>query len=479
MGGMMKFKTRMIVAILLAFMISSIGFANSSNNGLELLGRADYFSDGEVILRAGNTYHVAVRGGSGGSGFQYRYKDFSPGKVGSPGSLVNYEITIGGDDIIVDVIIGGTGINGSNGWLDQSGYDYRVWRGTGGAGGINSLMLGVGSKGADGNRVAGGGGGGGAATILRFNKLNNQILTASGGKGGEGTYGDSYGDPGAGGNGGSVANSSSISGVTFKKITSSNAPAPLVSGVIFVTKDGIGTGGDDGSGGGDDLPDEEEPIIVDEDLVIGGENIIDVGSIIDSLNPGDIAPFNPEDMQGKLISHNGEVYRLTRNKSEVVKNKNPIDAKEYSFSKEGFGFTLWKELVGGYFEDTVNFNHPGLYKMQFIFRNQNIASDPMKVNYMADWELPEIVADSKVKGQTTVSSDTFTIRLQASDNISPALFYSVDGGTTYYVLGNEATDVTFTGIERTNEGTQNTLTLKVCDINGNVAEKVFTVWGIN
>jgi hypothetical protein len=49
----------------------------------------------------------------------------------------------------------------------------------------------------------------------------------------------------------------------------------------------------------------------------------------------------------------------------------------------------------------------------------------------------------------------------------------------YYVLGEDATDVTFTGIERTSEGTKNTLTLKVCDINGNVAEKVFTVWGIN
>lgn len=217
-------------------------------------------------------------------------------------------------------------------------------------------------------------------------------------------------------------------------------------------------------------------IAIEDDFMSGGVHIdLDV---LKSWNHTMPISFNPETLNGKNIKLNGKEYIVAQDKEVSLKNTKNIEAVEYSFSKEGFGFTLWDKLNDGYFDDIVNFNTPGYYRMQFLFKNNLSTSKPLNVNYMADWIPPDVEIKSAVKGQTVVMTSNITLTVKAVDNISPYLFYSLDNGNTYYLLDGVYSDITITNINKSKKGELNNIKIKVCDINGNITEETLTVWGI-
>ncbi len=231
----------------------------------------------------------------------------------------------------------------------------------------------------------------------------------------------------------------------------------------------------------------EEPHTYIPDLDIS-DDVIDKPDYGDVINLDDLktwdtskpVEFNPEELNNKAVQLNGEIFVVTQNKMETIKNKEKVEVAYYAFSKEGFGYSDWKELNEGFFEDKVHFNIPGYYKTHFKFKDYIRESSPLIINYLADWISPNItIAENKIKGQTVVTNSNFDIRLGAEDNISEYLFYSLDNGVTYYLLKDDITDISFTNINKSSAGVLNNLSVRVCDINGNVVEKMFSVWGIN
>jgi hypothetical protein len=45
----------------------------------------------------------------------------------------------------------------------------------------------------------------------------------------------------------------------------------------------------------------------------------------------------------------GDKYKVTRNRIEEIKNREEIEVINYSYSREGFGYTDWKPLEEGFF----------------------------------------------------------------------------------------------------------------------------------
>lgn len=221
------------------------------------------------------------------------------------------------------------------------------------------------------------------------------------------------------------------------------------------------------------------------DLDIDPGNIIpDNGDFInlDDLKEHDLDQpiwFNPEeDLNNNIVQLESEKYRVTRNRIEVVENHEEIEVINYSYSREGFGYTDWKPLEKGKFKEKLIFNTPGIYRTHWKFKNYNIESKPVIINYYADWIEPSIDGESAIKGQTAVTGNEFRVRINAKDNISPYLFYSIDDGKTWYLLKEGQNEIVFTNIKKSPAGVQNKLTVKVADIAGNVVQKTFTVWGI-
>lgn len=204
-----------------------------------------------LTLRKNQTYYIGIRGARGGSSGLYYIWDYEEGDwyydygirdSGYNGIIKYYEIKVGSSDVRIDIYLGNKGLDGESGEPSRSSSGRLRLGGQGGRGGLG---IGNGLKGGDVVRsprgyrfdypaTAGGGGGGGGASIIRFNANNNQILGANGGIGGDGrSYVRNY-EPGLiyycvhrdsalGGAGGTITNSSNITGITFKEISSAEA----------------------------------------------------------------------------------------------------------------------------------------------------------------------------------------------------------------------------------------------------------------
>jgi hypothetical protein len=114
---------------------------------------------------------------------------------------------------------------------------------------------------------------------------------------------------------------------------------------------------------------------------------------------------------------------------------------------------------------------PGIYLTHWKFKNYRIESDPVLINYYVDWIAPTIEGESAIKGQTVVTGNEFRVVINAKDNISPYLFYSTDDGLTWFLLKEGQNEIVFSNINKSSNGIQNKLTVKVADIAGNVIEK--------
>ena len=220
------------------------------------------------------------------------------------------------------------------------------------------------------------------------------------------------------------------------------------------------------------MPDIEVPNLVDP------KDYID----LDRLKTWDynkpIDYFVPTELNNKYVKHDDIIYYTTSEKSVTIGNDNEVNALYYAVSDDGYGYTRWRELNEGYFNEVVEFNVPGKYKVHFIFKNYNTESETAIVNYFVDWLKPTIKGESAIKGQTAVTDDSFTVNIEIEDNVSPYLFYSIDDGNTWYLLKDDINQITFNNIIKSREGTMNRLTITICDINSNTTSKTFTVWGI-
>lgn len=228
--------------------------------------------------------------------------------------------------------------------------------------------------------------------------------------------------------------------------------------------------------------DEAHTTLPDIDIEPG--KIVDDGEFInlDDLKGHDTDHpiwFNPEiDLNNNIVQLEGDKYKVTRNRIEEIKNREEIEVINYSYSREGFGYTDWKPLEEGFFTEKLVFNMPGIYLTHWKFKNYRIESDPVLINYYVDWIAPTIEGESAIKGQTVVTGNEFRVVINAKDNISPYLFYSTDDGLTWFLLKEGQNEIVFSNINKSSNGIQNKLTVKVADIAGNVIEKTFTVWGI-
>lgn len=209
-----------------------------------------------------------------------------------------------------------------------------------------------------------------------------------------------------------------------------------------------------------------------------GDGVIEVPE-----NGGELVDwFDPDNMEGKYVNIDGEEFMLTRKSKVLVSTTQPVlNATEYSIPHNYSGsYTVWNKLKEDKtFAENVTFNNPGFYRISVLFRNQyGRETEPIIKRYLADWQLPTLVADKKIKSQTAVTGDYFTITVNVKDNISPWLFYSIDNGGSWYRISDTIMDIHFTDIQKSVGGILNCFTIKVADICGNVIEKTFDVWGI-
>ena len=228
---------------------------------------------------------------------------------------------------------------------------------------------------------------------------------------------------------------------------------------------------------GDEAHTELPNIDIPPKMIVPDEDFINLDELKDKDHGYEIG-FNPEDLNGKLVQLEEEKYRVTQNRIEEIENAEEIEVINYSYSKEGFGYTDWKPLEKGKFKEKLIFNTPGIYKTHWKFKNYKIESNPALINYYADWIKPTVEGEPFIKGQSAVTGNEFKVNVKAEDNVSPYLFYSTDNGSTWHLLKEGHNIITFTNIQKTSKGIQNKLTVKIADIAGNVVEKTFTVWGI-
>lgn len=214
-------------------------------------------------------------------------------------------------------------------------------------------------------------------------------------------------------------------------------------------------------------------------LGVNTTNPINIDSL-SSLSSSQTIGFDPTLLDEKTVFLNNKYLNISNHKQEALHNDSthPIDANMYAVSQNGYDYDPWNNLnPNGTFSEDIFFNQPGLYKTRVKFKNYSSESNPLEKDYFVDWIKPTIDVTSKVPGQTAVTGDTYTVTLSATDNLSPYLFYTTDN-VNWYLVQSDNQNITFTNIARSATGTLNNLTLKVSDLNGNIAEKTFTVWGI-
>lgn len=102
----------------------------------------------------------------------------------------------------------------------------------------------------------------------------------------------------------------------------------------------------------------------------------------------------------------------------------------------------------------------------------------MVTNYLTDWIKPTITVENKVKGQTVTTGSNFIVKVGSEDNLSKYLFYSLDGGNTYYLRNNGYDDVTIPNVQRSVSAILNNIIIRVCDINDDIAGVTLLIWGI-
>lgn len=243
----------LLVIMLIICLTGFIPVANAATYQEQLdagyLSITSDYSEITLQLKAKETYYIGIaggRGGYGGGAYTCEYDDNGDGDpdwddtswkyVPNYTSFKYYEIIVGSSNVSMELGLGSNGSNGTHGRQSNGSTPSP-----GGAGGTNALGLGNGTNGGastDGGKsgnhsgYAGGGGGGGAATVLRFNNNNSQVLSAPGTDGAEGyrsynadASGSSryYADGGTAGIGGTLANSATISGLTWRAMSAAEA----------------------------------------------------------------------------------------------------------------------------------------------------------------------------------------------------------------------------------------------------------------
>lgn len=194
--------------------------------------------------------------------------------------------------------------------------------------------------------------------------------------------------------------------------------------------------------------------------------------------------YDPDNMEGKTVLIDGKYYILTRNKKATIGNtteKKIENAFQYSVNTNNVGFNAWYDMKeDGTFSHTVLFNPAGFYINQVRFRNEvgRESKSYAEINYLADWIKPEIEVSKKIPYQTATSG-SFTVVVNAQDNISPYLYYSIDDGATWHKLPDGINEITFNDIDKSSSGILNNLVIKIGDLCGNVSEARFAIWGIS
>lgn len=185
--------------------------------------------------------------------------------------------------------------------------------------------------------------------------------------------------------------------------------------------------------------------------------------------------FDPDNMDGKIVEFNGKKAMVVVGRYIHLSAEDIDYATHYAISLDGYGYSHWKPLTDGAFEESVFINTPGLYPVHLKLKNAqyNVESDPFVRNFLVDWIKPEINSQTKVKGQTATTNGQLVIKATGEDNLTPVL-YNAGSGWNWFTSGQ---DITATGIPINNR--RNNVVIKFSDINGNVTEELYQIWGLS
>lgn len=185
--------------------------------------------------------------------------------------------------------------------------------------------------------------------------------------------------------------------------------------------------------------------------------------------------FDPDNMNGKIVEFNGKKAMVVVGRYLHLSAKDIDYATHYAISLDGYGYSHWKPLRDGGFEESIFINTPGLYPVHLKLKNAqyNVESDPFVRNFLVDWIKPEISSQTKIKGQTATTNGQLVIKATGEDNLTPVL-YNAGNGWRWFTSGQ---DITITGIPINNR--RNNVVVRFSDINGNVTEELYQIWGLS
>lgn len=204
--------------------------------------------------------------------------------------------------------------------------------------------------------------------------------------------------------------------------------------------------------------------------------------VLNSWNYNTPVNFNPVDLVGNKVILNEKVVRIINKNKATITLDGINNASEYKVLKDASKISQWKEIEDNKIINDIYFNKSGFYEFYYKFKHLKNESEYDIINIYSDSIKPTIEAEKKIKGQYLVTRNKdFTITLNAKDNVSPYLFYSLDEGATWFLINkeNQNMDITFTNLNKNMSGFLNELTIQVADISGNISTQVFYIWGLN
>ena len=196
----------------------------------------------------------------------------------------------------------------------------------------------------------------------------------------------------------------------------------------------------------------------------------DLGDCTDLEN----GEFDPETIEGRTVCLQGDKAIVVKGRTVHLSASNVQNAKQYSISLTGYGYSDWKDLdATGSFTESIFINEPGLYKVHLKFKNTyGRESQPFVRNYLIDWVNPEVTTTAKIKGQTASTNGSFTVSATGTDNLSQIMYFN---GTIWRKFTNNQ-DIALS-VPINNQ--RNNVIYKFSDLNGNVVNSTHQVWGIN
>ena len=204
-----------------------------------------------------------------------------------------------------------------------------------------------------------------------------------------------------------------------------------------------------------------EPPIDWEDEV-GGQTPIDLEK-----------EFNPETICGKAAIWEGKKVIIVCGKSIPIEIEGVKNATHYAISKDGYGYSSWKELDDGKFKEVININEPGFYPVHVKFKNQyDRESESFVRNFLVDWIAPDVTSELKNKKQTATTVGYVDTIAKGKDNLSYVFYF--DGSKWVLWKGQ---DIRISGIPLNNS--RHEVQLKFSDLNGNVIDQKLKIWGIS